>query len=216
MKILITSGATREPIDSVRYITNMSSGRTGVALAEHLDKKGHEVWLLRGIGSAVPHGEIKSASFVDFFDLNEILKKILGEEKFGGVIHLAAVSDYSVDFVKAGDETHYGPVLGKLDSVDSLDVRLKKNFKIIEKLKSYSPRPLKVVGFKLTSGAGKNGWRGAVDKLYGSRQVDLVVHNDLEEMTGENHPFRLVFPDGESLECPSTAAMAEAVAQEFV
>jgi phosphopantothenoylcysteine decarboxylase/phosphopantothenate--cysteine ligase len=40
MKVLVTSGATREPIDSVRYISNLSSGRTGAAICEALAARG--------------------------------------------------------------------------------------------------------------------------------------------------------------------------------
>ena len=42
MKILITSGGTREYLDAVRFITNMSTGGRGV-IAEHLSRAGHKV-----------------------------------------------------------------------------------------------------------------------------------------------------------------------------
>ncbi len=47
-RILITSGPTREPLDSVRYLSNPSSGRTGMALAEEAIRRGHEVDLVLG------------------------------------------------------------------------------------------------------------------------------------------------------------------------
>ncbi|MGH7994919.1 MAG: phosphopantothenoylcysteine decarboxylase, partial [Opitutaceae bacterium] len=52
MKILITAGASREAIDAVRFISNVSSGRTGAALADALVALGHRVTMLRGHGSA--------------------------------------------------------------------------------------------------------------------------------------------------------------------
>lgn len=48
MKILITAGPTREPIDPVRFISNRSSGRMGYALAEAARDLGHEVFLISG------------------------------------------------------------------------------------------------------------------------------------------------------------------------
>ena len=48
MKVLITAGPTREPIDAVRYISNRSSGRMGVALAEAAFAAGHDTTLLLG------------------------------------------------------------------------------------------------------------------------------------------------------------------------
>ncbi|SVC93802.1 uncharacterized protein METZ01_LOCUS346656, partial [marine metagenome] len=45
-KVLITSGGTREPIDAVRYISNLSSGRTGAAIADHFNDQGWDVYYL--------------------------------------------------------------------------------------------------------------------------------------------------------------------------
>lgn len=48
MKILITAGPTQEPIDPVRYISNHSSGKMGMALAEEFAAAGHQVVLVKG------------------------------------------------------------------------------------------------------------------------------------------------------------------------
>ena len=48
MRVLITAGPTREPIDDVRFISNRSSGQMGFALAEAASAAGHEVTLLLG------------------------------------------------------------------------------------------------------------------------------------------------------------------------
>jgi phosphopantothenoylcysteine decarboxylase/phosphopantothenate--cysteine ligase len=211
MKFLLTSGATREPIDSVRFITNVSSGKTGVKLAQTLEKRGHEVWLLRGTGSEKPQGNIKSAAFNDFAGLNELLMKTLGEERFDVVIHLAAVSDFSVESVKVGEEVHTGHLPGKLDSGQGVEIRLKRNFKIVDRLKLYNKTSsqIKVVAFKLTSGASTEDRLRAVAKLYESRQVDLVVHNDLDEIHSDKHLFRIVSREGKIQEYSSTENLAE-------
>ena len=57
MRILITAGPTREPIDAVRYVSNRSSGLLGVALAHAGVEAGHQVTLLLGDpSSADAHG----------------------------------------------------------------------------------------------------------------------------------------------------------------
>src|SRR5689334_870011 len=59
MKVLITAGPTREPIDAVRFIGNRSSGKMGLALARAAIAAGHRVVLLLGPGpdkSAAPPG----------------------------------------------------------------------------------------------------------------------------------------------------------------
>ena len=54
MKILITAGATREPIDAVRFVSNVSTGATGAALADEFSRGGIEVVLLRSEGAVRP------------------------------------------------------------------------------------------------------------------------------------------------------------------
>jgi phosphopantothenoylcysteine decarboxylase/phosphopantothenate--cysteine ligase len=56
-RVLVTAGGTREPLDSVRYLGNRSSGRMGVALAEEARRRGAEVVLLAAnLAVPVPHG----------------------------------------------------------------------------------------------------------------------------------------------------------------
>jgi len=56
-RVLVTAGGTREPLDSVRYLGNRSSGRMGVALAEEARRRGAEVILLAAnLAVAAPHG----------------------------------------------------------------------------------------------------------------------------------------------------------------
>ncbi|MGH2859888.1 MAG: bifunctional phosphopantothenoylcysteine decarboxylase/phosphopantothenate--cysteine ligase CoaBC [Solirubrobacteraceae bacterium] len=57
VRVLVTAGGTREPIDSVRYLGNRSSGRMGLALAEAAARRGAEVTLvLANVGLPVPAG----------------------------------------------------------------------------------------------------------------------------------------------------------------
>jgi phosphopantothenoylcysteine decarboxylase/phosphopantothenate--cysteine ligase len=56
-RVLVTAGGTREPVDSVRFVGNRSSGRMGVALAEEARRRGAEVILLAAnLAVDVPHG----------------------------------------------------------------------------------------------------------------------------------------------------------------
>jgi len=57
VRVLVTAGGTREPLDSVRFLGNRSSGRMGVALAEEAQRRGAEVILLAAnLALAAPHG----------------------------------------------------------------------------------------------------------------------------------------------------------------
>jgi phosphopantothenoylcysteine decarboxylase/phosphopantothenate--cysteine ligase len=193
MKLLITSGGTREPIDAARFVTNLSTGRTGRVLAETLAGLGCRVRCLRASGSERPSGKnIRLGEFSSFKSLDEALKKALAAETFHAVIHLAAVSDYSPALIEAGGRTFVPGRGTKLDSsLPELRVTLKRNFKILDRIKSYAaaagrPEPL-LVAFKLTAGVSP---AKAMAKVRALSAADLVVHNDLSEMKNR-HPFHL-------------------------
>jgi phosphopantothenoylcysteine decarboxylase/phosphopantothenate--cysteine ligase len=193
MKVLITSGGTREAIDAARFITNMSTGRTGRVIAETLGERGCEVLCLCAAGAERPAGgNVRAKSFSSFGDLDEALKAALAAENFDAVVHLAAVSDYSPALIEADGKEFLPGLDAKLDSApQEIKLTLKRNHKIIDRIKSYSaaagrPEPL-LIGFKLTSGAGA---AKVKEKVLALTAADLVVHNDLEEMR-RAHIFRL-------------------------
>ena len=60
-RVLVSAGGTREPLDSVRFVGNRSSGRMGVALAEEARRRGADVTLLgANLAVAAPHGVTSS------------------------------------------------------------------------------------------------------------------------------------------------------------
>jgi hypothetical protein len=60
MKVIVTCGPSHEPIDGARRMTNMSTGKLGVTLANVLADAGHEVICLKGEGSTFP-GAVRAA-----------------------------------------------------------------------------------------------------------------------------------------------------------
>jgi phosphopantothenoylcysteine synthetase/decarboxylase len=199
VKILITSGGTEEPIDGVRYITNFSTGKTGAFLADYFTKRGADVTLLHGHRAALPSLEMKTDSFISFENLNEKLKFYLESGKYDGVIHLAAVSDFSVEYIETENGEKLSPRnCGKLSSDNKLNLHLKRNFKIINQLKTYnkSGKELIVTGFKLTDTDSTAEMEEAVRKLLRSEAVDFVVQNNLRDITKEKHPAGIYISDG--------------------
>lgn len=195
MKILITGGATREPIDEVRFVTNFSSGLTAATLVDEFIKAGDEVTYLRGQDSIAPQSKCKMNFFESFSDLDSQLKKVLETEKFDAIIHLAAVSDYTPTELRWGGEGRSLPTSGKLSSIpQEFEVKFKRNFKIVERLKSYSKQATPtVVAFKLTNTKDENERKEAIEKLAQHDDIDYVVHNDLSEINsgGQFHLARI-------------------------
>ena len=91
VKVLVTAGPTREPIDAVRVITNRSSGRMGVALAAAADALGASVTVLAGPGVLVPAG-IAAERFDSAADLEQALGRLAPAAD--AVWHAAAVADF--------------------------------------------------------------------------------------------------------------------------
>ncbi|AKC83525.1 hypothetical protein IMCC26134_13435 [Verrucomicrobia bacterium IMCC26134] len=186
MNILLTAGATREPIDSVRFLSNISSGATGAALAERLAAAGHRVTLLHGENAARPEAAsgVSCTVFGSTEQLGERLRAALATGGFDVVIHAAAVSDYRPAMVSAE----------KLSSdADGMKIQLVPTPKLLPQLRGWSPRPVRVVGFKLTTGANAAERAVAVGKLFSRGGVDAVVQNDTAELSsaGAGRTFRL-------------------------
>ncbi|MBX3020750.1 MAG: bifunctional phosphopantothenoylcysteine decarboxylase/phosphopantothenate--cysteine ligase CoaBC [Bdellovibrionales bacterium] len=188
-RVLITAGATREAIDGIRFISNVSTGQTGAALADQLSARGWQVTYLHGQGAMRPTQTAHTVSFTDYTDLDRKLKTELDQRDYDGVIHAAAVSDYSIE--------HPNNEI-KLSSEGDLTLRLKPNAKLLPKLKRYSRRPgLQVIGFKLTLNATEAETERRAESLI-NENVDAVVANDWAQVSKDRrrHPGRLVTRQG--------------------
>lgn len=183
MRVLVTSGGTREPIDGIRVIANSSTGETSKAIADAFFLAGFEVTLLRAESAVIPWQPVRQKTFVTVRDLDTACFRLLSTEHFDLVIHAAAVSDFVVEAVTADGIRHAAPLTGKLSSSTAkLSIELVPGKKILPELKGYSRNPsLRLVGFKLTDGASEAEIREAVGKVLAAG-ADQVVHNDQQTM----------------------------------
>lgn len=215
VRVLVTSGGTAEPIDGVRVITNTSTGATGALIADELARAGHEVVLVRARMAARPseHGGVRQVEFGTFAELEAVLRAELGGAEFDAVIHAAAVSDFAVEAIETAGRV-WRPGEGKLASGDAPVLRLKRNPKLLDQLRTWSRRPgVCVVAFKLTNGAGPEEVGAAVDGVFAGGVADFVVHNDLGARGGG-----AVFPAeiwargrGVTVRCASRPELARAL-----
>jgi phosphopantothenoylcysteine decarboxylase/phosphopantothenate--cysteine ligase len=90
--VLVTAGPTQEPIDTVRFISNPSSGKMGYAIAEAARQRGAEVILISGPTNLMPPAGMQSHSVQTACQMREAV--IRAFEKADVVIKAAAVSDY--------------------------------------------------------------------------------------------------------------------------
>ncbi len=117
-RVLITAGPTREPIDSVRFITNASSGKMGYAVAAAAVAAGHDVTLLSGpVALKAPEG-VTVVPFVTVADLKAAL-----EDHFAAcdvLIMAAAVGDFTVANPAATKIRRSGPITLELTPTEDL------------------------------------------------------------------------------------------------
>lgn len=149
MKCIVTAGPTYEPLDDVRRLTNLSTGRLGTELAEFLVSRGHRVTLFRG-EQATWSQPVKArlVTFTTTNDLRERLKAAAGTVE--AVFHAAAVSDFA--FGKIWKRTADGELMplkaGKISSrLQNLFAELVSTPKIISELRESFPQAL-LVGWK--------------------------------------------------------------------
>ncbi len=159
--IMVSAGATEEPIDGVRYITNRSSGKMGMAIAKAVMERGGNVLLVKGkVTATVPKG----AEVIDVKSTEDMRNAVVGNLfKVDAVIMAAAPADYKVKNYSAS----------KIKS-ESLTLELVKNPDIAKEVGSIKGDKKLVVFAAETDDLIAN----AVGKLR-SKNADLMVANDV-------------------------------------
>jgi phosphopantothenoylcysteine decarboxylase / phosphopantothenate---cysteine ligase len=183
--ILITAGATREFIDGVRFITNMSTGNTASVIADHLSSNGYKINYLHGINTLLPKNKANNIQYRDFKNFKETFENLLENNSYDIVIHLAAISDYTVDEIKSNETSLSGSGKGKLDSgFSSLTINLKPTSKIVDKIKLISKnKDVVLFAFKFSGSSSLDESKNEVDKLFKHSNADFVVLNHLHDRT---------------------------------
>ena len=167
-KILISLGGTYEPIDSVRGITNKSSGKMGLALAKEAYIRGADLTLV------VANVSVEIPSVFDVIrvetssEMNEAILRLVPD--FDIFISAAAVSDF--EFRKKSDK--------KIDSSSSLFLNLKPTTKIIRQIKDINP-DIFLVGFKAEFNISKDEIIECARKQIADAGTDLVIANDISK-----------------------------------
>lgn len=208
MNILVTAGNTQSPIDRVRCITNIFSGRTGAAVALAARDRGHAVTLATshpdtlyefGVDPRSPGERFTVRPYRTFDDLAALLHTHFRGGPVDAVCHAAAVSD----FLPAGTfsptpgtvfnartsawEGHTGPPAlteqraGKIKSTaPELWVRLVRAPKLIDRFRSPWGFEGILVKFKLEVGVSDEDLLRVAEESRNTSAADLMVANTLD------------------------------------
>ena len=171
-RLLITAGPTREPIDAVRFISNRSSGRMGIALAHAGAAAGHDVTLLLGPTALAPPDGVVLKRFETGDDLRRLLDD--HHEAMDALLMAAAVCDYRPR------RQHTGKRRTTKGEAWQLNLQATEDL-VAEVARSRAPHQ-RVVAFALENPGDLD--TRAREKL-SRKQVDAIVANPLRTMDAE-------------------------------
>ena len=211
-KILITAGGTREFIDGVRYIGNLSTGKTGANIADFFTSHGYHVTWLGARSAIQPDFYCQKFFYETFDDLKNLLQDELKTHSYTTVIQAAAISDFSVSSVKLGDDMFSCSRESKIPTAEKMSIQLRKNPKLVSYLKKWSKNhDINVVAFKLTNTKNHDNRLKAITKLIKQNNIDFVAHNDLMEISDNTHSFDLYTSQSNKLKCINTTELSKSI-----
>jgi phosphopantothenoylcysteine decarboxylase/phosphopantothenate--cysteine ligase len=165
VRVLVTAGGTREPIDAVRIITNRSSGKQGYAIAEVAARRGADVTLVTTIGRPAPSGV-------------EIVSVQTAAEMQEAVMSRAVVADVVVMAAAVADFRPKEPPNRKLKKDEGIpEIVLEPTHDFLVDLGRDKPSGQVLVGFAAET---DDLVAHATEKLHG-KHLDLIVGNDISQ-----------------------------------
>jgi phosphopantothenoylcysteine synthetase/decarboxylase len=206
MNLLVTAGNTLTPIDRVRGITNIFTGRTGTRIALHAHERGHTVTLLTSHPEVVSELRVGPApterwavlTYRTFDDLRQLMADIIPGGELDAVIHSAAVSDYQSAGVYAPapgtrfrddggwESDRTAPALvdraaGKVKSDEpELWLRLVRTPKLIDFIRTDWKFDGILVKFKLEAGLRDEQLLEIAERSRSQSRADLMAANTIE------------------------------------
>jgi phosphopantothenoylcysteine decarboxylase/phosphopantothenate--cysteine ligase len=203
MRVLVSAGGTREPIDSVRFIGNRSSGRMGFALAEQAARRGAEVTV---VAANVSLAEPAGVARIDVETTAELAKAVKTEFKRSHVLLMAAaVADFRAAEVEAGKMQREGAEAVRLD--------LERTEDVLAGVARLRTDEQTVVGFAAEHGA--EAISRAREKLE-RKGLDAIIFNDVSRsdigFDSEQNEVVIVDREGEHrVELAPKRAVADAI-----
>jgi phosphopantothenoylcysteine decarboxylase/phosphopantothenate--cysteine ligase len=197
---LITAGATREPIDPVRFISNRSSGRMGFALAEAARDRGAQVMIVAGITSIEPPSGVR---VVQVSSAEEMRSAVIKEAGTASIfIAAAAVSDYRA-------KNQASTKIKKSEA--EMILKLERTADILGEVAQARTRGQLLIGFAAeTNDLLTHARAKLIDK-----GLDAIVANDVSRedvgFDSENNAGAILFRDGwQTVELPLTSKLETA------
>lgn len=194
IKVLVSAGSTRVPIDQVRCISNIFNGKTGTNIAIGFGKANCDVTLLTSAPlNSLPvtlSYYIRPENIINYKtydDLYDISKKLISNNNFDIIVWSAAVSDYKVEGVYEARQTYQDFILDRMDSSKKISgsnpevyLKLVPTEKIIDKIRRCWGFKGQLVKFKLQVGIVDELLISIAKESRKDSDADFIVANCLE------------------------------------
>jgi len=209
LRVVVSAGGTREPIDPVRFIGNRSSGRQGVEIAAAARDRGAEVVLVAAHLDVPPPTGI---AVVETGTSEELRVAMLTEAARADIVVMAAaVADYRPQRVS-------GAKIKKESQGDELPLVLVRNPDILLELTQARRPGQTFVGFAAETETDPEALLGLARAKAARKGVDLLVVNRVgwEEGFGAETPNRVLMIDANGSECGEASGSKSAVASKVL
>lgn len=179
-RILVTAGGTKEYIDPVRYISNDSSGKMGISIADAAYAYGFEVTLVCTFNLEKPYKTLLASST---FDMKEVLLKEFLKNDV--LIMAAAVSD----FMPKKYQEH------KIKASENITLELIKTPDILKDISKIKKPEQKIIGFALET---ENLINNAKEKLK-KKNLDYIIANESSAIGSDYNRIIILNQKGEEI-----------------
>lgn len=172
--VVVIGGASREPIDEVRTVSNESSGATAVAIATQAAHRGAAVELWTGSIHVPVPSFVEVVPWRSLADLRSLIRaRSATLRRAAAVLVPAALADYTLT-----------PRSGKIPSRENPEIvlRLTRTRKILPELRRAAPPPTRLVGFKLEATGDPSVLAEEARRLVAENRLDVGVANDASAM----------------------------------
>jgi phosphopantothenoylcysteine decarboxylase/phosphopantothenate--cysteine ligase len=192
VRVLVSAGGTREAIDSVRVVTNRSSGKQGYALAAVAAQRGASVTLVTTVDRPTPAG-VEVVNVASASDMEAAI--VPRQDEFDVIIMAAAVADFRPK----------DPAAHKIKKDEGLsEIVLEPTHDFLVDMGARKPKGQVLVGFAAETSALRDNALGKLRR----KNLDLIVGNDVSAPgAGFEHDTNaviLLFPDGREQDVPLT------------
>ena len=167
LRVLVTAGPTVEHIDPIKFITNRSSGKMGVAIARAAAYRGAEVTLIYGTGTEAPPTNVKVILAQKTAEMREAFEREL-KDHYDIIISTAAAQDFMVEH----------PAEQKLRHSQPVSVKLVPAPRVLDRARKMAPEAF-IVGFKAEYATTDEQLLEVAKSKLHENELDMVVANDV-------------------------------------